>query len=130
MNDFGLNTWKKITPTTIKTQFIGVDQDPAASNDRIRSAVGRLRNESANILNHFPESQRKDDDGTVQICYMPKDTNHSLLSRFDSPQEDKYWINGLLNVIVDFIIDGKFAPANPNKRYEGDPSCLFEGMKS
>jgi hypothetical protein len=48
--------------------------------------------------------------------------NHSLLSRFDAPNQNKYWIDTLLPKVVDFISEGEFFEAGSGRAHN-DPVC-------
>lgn len=56
--------------------------------------------------NTLSESQIKDPT-FVNACFYQKGVNHSLLSRFDAPKEDKFWIGGLLEQTTIFVTSGK-----------------------
>lgn len=60
----------RLNEVKIPIQIVGVEKDGTASNSVSKEAAERL-----------PQNQ---------ICLFEKGANHSLLSRFDSPFEDKF----------------------------------------
>ncbi|MFZ4715642.1 MAG: serine aminopeptidase domain-containing protein [Bacteriovoracaceae bacterium] len=79
-------------PKDIQIQFVGVRKDPTASVPHAYSLYQKIKEQSK---------------AKVNFCLTPKSVNHSMLSRFDSPTENKYWIEKALENVSDFIIDGK-----------------------
>lgn len=139
---FGYETFQTLKPTHVQTQYIAVQADSLIDKNALYRSVARLRAEPPALapeLNLF----RRHDDQLVRICRLPndKDTckanaalplaqqaapciNHSLISRYDTPAENKYWIAPLEEKIVDFIADGLFLPQDSENLIEGDPVCL------
>lgn len=140
-NQLGFEAWETLRPTVTKTQVIGVAQDPVINKQLIFNGVGRLRNENLNFRPYKTE-KRLDQHPQVRVCYLPSDNmicaanlskpleaqdkpcvNHSLLSRYDAPQQNKYWITPLQGKIINFLASGEFFPADPMNRVHGDPIC-------
>ena len=57
---------------------------------------------------------------------MPKTANHSLLSRFDNPDLEKWWLDLLLDQLDSFVEAGNFIPTNKNILYDGVSSCVID----
>ncbi|MBF0443195.1 MAG: alpha/beta fold hydrolase [Oligoflexales bacterium] len=125
MNQFGYDVWHMLKPNALKVQFVGVENDPVANPKAIFNAVGRLRGEKMGVIPYYSK-KRMDEHESVRICIMPKDVNHSLLSRYDSPGENKYWIPGLVRQLEAFITEGVFIPFDKGNRHHNDPACIFQ----
>ena len=72
-------------------QIIAVERDGTASTDLMHDLIGFAQ----------PISGQHS-----QICFFRNDANHSLLSKFDSPKQDKYWIPFLEYQATRFVVDG------------------------
>jgi lysophospholipase L1-like esterase/predicted esterase len=139
-NQFGFDVWSLMQPTRIKTQFVVVQDDPVINKQLVFNGVGRLRSESM-PYKAFTSKNRLDNDDRARVCYIPSSNttcatnmnkpweqqalpcaNHSLLSRFDAPNQNKYWIDILLPKVVDFISEGEFFEAG-STRAHNDPVC-------
>jgi pimeloyl-ACP methyl ester carboxylesterase len=140
-NQIGYDAWETIRPTQITTQVVAVAQDPVINKQLVFNGVGQMRSESLKFL-PFRTERRFDQHPAVRVCYLPSDNevckenlekpidlqekpciNHSLLSRFDSPQQNKYWITPLNRKITRFLTAGEFLEADPLERVHGDPLC-------
>ncbi len=84
---FGQESADRAEGIEILTQNVGVQADPAASPKAIAKVGDQLAA------------------GTT--CFFEKGVNHSLLSRFDSPDEDKYWLPAAFDQIARFVATGK-----------------------
>lgn len=71
-----------------RVQIVGVENDGAANNQAIASALKTLPFASG--------------------CLYPKGANHSLLSLFDAPHETKFWMKNLHQQLLTFIQSGIF----------------------
>ncbi len=139
-NQFGYDVWSLLQPTRIKTQFVAVEDDPVINKQLVFTGVGRIRGESLQSK-AFTTLERLDLNERARICYVPSSNmtcasnlkktlgqqewhcaNHSLLSRFDAPNQNKYWINILQPKLVNFITKGEFLPAAA-ERAHNDPLC-------
>ncbi len=83
---FGLETAARARTIEIQVQNLGVEDDKAASPTAIASVGDRL--------------------GDGATCFFEAGINHSLLSRFDSPDEDKFWLDATLTQMTRFIATG------------------------
>lgn len=79
-------------PQNLQIQIVGVDRDPTADVSAMIKMYERMNLETTS---------------DASFCLLPKSFNHSLLSRFDSPSEDKFWIPSLLDQITSFVDHGK-----------------------
>lgn len=60
------------------------------------------------------------------FCFFPRPANHSLLSRYDSPSEDKFWLPGLEASIANLILNGDSLKIFPEaETLEGVSVCKF-----
>lgn len=74
-----------------KIQLVGVKADHAANNEALAKAASRLQQGST--------------------CLYQTGVNHSLLSRHDSPQDKKFWLEQLQAQILRFTETGEFFDA-------------------
>lgn len=88
MQRLGQETLARLNEVKIPVQIVGVEKDGTASNPAQKEAAQRL-----------PQNQ---------ICLFEKGANHSLLSRFDSPFEDKFWIAPLNAMSLSFVEKGSY----------------------
>jgi len=88
MQRLGQETLARLHEVKVPIQIVGVEKDGTASNGAQKEASQRL-----------PHNQ---------ICLFEKGANHSLLSRFDSPFEDKFWIAPLNTMSLHFIEHGNY----------------------
>ncbi len=139
-NQFGFDVWNLVQPTQVKTQVVMVQEDPLLHKQMVFHSVGRMRGERL-LAKPYTSEVRLDDDPFVRVCYIPSSqatcssnqskplsdqdkpcVNHSLLSRFDAPFQNKYWIPTIEEKIVRFLNDGQFF-ATENLHSENDPLC-------
>ena len=114
MNEFGKEVARNVgTDVKAKTQFVIVEDDPAVKNSEILKVYKRF-------------NSRKNASEKTSICAMPKTANHSLLSRFDNPDLEKWWLDLLLDQLDSFVEAGKFIPTNKNILYDGVSSCVID----
>jgi pimeloyl-ACP methyl ester carboxylesterase len=95
---YGKKVAESAKPVVTRVQFIGVQDDPAASNEWSLYAAQKLG--------------WKPGSSAVAACHYRKPANHSLLSRFDAPKEDKFWLDALLRDASAFVDESKFFPAS------------------
>jgi hypothetical protein len=100
---FGRDTAARAGAITIPVQNVGVEDDHAASAPAIADVGWALP------------------PGTT--CFFENEVNHSLLSRFDSPDEDKYWIPATLEQLVRFANDATPFDQSWSGTVEGYPRC-------
>jgi len=84
-------------PPTIPIQIITAGDEKYVSNPRIAAFVEQQRE-------HSP----------VSLCTLPEDVPHEMLSPYENPERQMYWLTGLLAGTVDFIVNGKFFASEPN----------------
>jgi pimeloyl-ACP methyl ester carboxylesterase len=92
VDDFGTETIRLAQSSPLlktEVQFAGVEADKAASNS---ASVDFLRAIMAN-----PH---------VNYCVIRAPADHSTISRFDNPDEDKFWLPTLLHNSIEFIDGG------------------------
>ena len=83
---FGAETAARATAIEIPVQNLGVEDDHAASPAAIASVGDRL--------------------ASGATCFFEAGVNHSLLSRHDSPDEDKFWMTTALVQVTRFVATG------------------------
>jgi hypothetical protein len=93
--EYVMSLAKNISPTTL-VQIAGVEKDKGSDTNATKE-VSKLLGYNTN--------------DKISICFYPNGANHSLLSRFDTPDEDKYWLPSLLNGATSFIVNGQKMPA-------------------
>ena len=76
-------------------QIVGVEKDTGSDNHSTEK-VAQIATDNGNK--------------NLSVCFYPKGANHSLFSRFDSPDEDKYWLPSLLEDATNFIDRGEKFP--------------------
>lgn len=77
---------------TIPVQVAGVEADSAADDTAMQNVSKAMRSSN--------------------ICFFAKGVPHSLLSRFDSPGKDMFWLPSALHHISGFLVEGSpFATA-------------------
>ena len=84
---FGQETAARAESIAMQVQNAGVVGDGAASPEAIAKVGDAL--------------------SWGSTCFFPRGVNHSLLSRHDSPDEDKYWIPAVLEQAVRFAAEGR-----------------------
>ncbi|MEO5667105.1 MAG: alpha/beta fold hydrolase [Bdellovibrionota bacterium] len=107
---YGKKVSNKSHSVSTKIQIIGVEEDGAASTSWIRRTAKKLGIGKSS--------------SDASACFYPEGANHSLLSRFDHPDENKYWLSSLLKSATAFIDQGRrfeAAPATSDKI----PGCRF-----
>lgn len=87
--DFGAKVLENIkTPKNgIQTQIVYDWDDTAVSVDKIQKLYK---------LYGKPEMGKS-------VCTLPQDKSHSFLSKYDTPDENKYWLNEITCRLTDFI---------------------------
>jgi hypothetical protein len=84
-------------PPTIPIQIITVGDEKYVSNTRIAELVEQQRE-------HSP----------VSHCALPEDVPHEMLSPYENPERQMYWLTGLLVGTVEFIVNEKFFASEPD----------------
>ncbi len=99
---FGQSAFATLSQVQVPVQLVGVEADGTANNATQLAAAQRL-----------PQAR---------ICFWSKGANHSLLSRHDSPRENKFWLPGLLAQTERWIVQGEFFQT-AGASAEGPPLC-------
>ena len=100
-----LKSIKKLPPI----QIFAVEQDPTASTISIRSFVNQVT-----LLGSEKPS----------ICFYTKEANHDLISRYESPKENKFWMPSFFVHATRFALDGTRTPTHGALASEaGAPEC-------
>lgn len=86
-----------------KAQVLGVEKDTGADNGAIKQI--------AHIMGFGKDAQ-------VSSCFYPQGANHSLFSRFDGPDENKFWLATLLEDASNFVENGAQVPAQKKSKHE------------
>jgi pimeloyl-ACP methyl ester carboxylesterase len=84
----GANVLDAVRPGRTRIQWIGVEEDQAASNGAIRRAYGAYG-------------------AGAGLCFYRSPASHSLFSRFDNPMQDKFWLPSLLESATEFVVVGR-----------------------
>jgi alpha-beta hydrolase superfamily lysophospholipase len=95
MGDFLMKRLKATAADAIpktQVQWVAVQADKAIDDDRLVAAPSLMPSLSS------------------QFCMFPQGVNHSMLSRKDAPQEEKFWVDGVLNSSVNFLSRGRGFP--------------------
>jgi len=105
---YGKSVYAKARPVDTRIQILGVQNDGAASNAWIEATAQML-------------GLGTEDD--VSACFYGAGANHSLFSRFDSPAEDKFWMDSLLESATDFADHGARFASEPSESGKTFPTC-------
>lgn len=100
---FGVKTLDNIRPAQTFVQLVGVEDDKVASTGHMASAFEKFAG-GARREGPTPEG------GTVNVCFYRAGANHSLLSRFDSPDQEKFWLKDLLTDATNFMTSPERKP--------------------
>lgn len=92
----------RLSPIT-KAQVLGVEKDTGADNGAIKQI--------AHTMSFAKDAQ-------VSSCFYPHGANHSLFSRFDGPDENKFWLATLLEDASNFVEHGTKVPAQKKSKHE------------
>jgi hypothetical protein len=107
LEDQNQELYRQVT-LAMPIQIVGAGDERYISNDQLVSLT---------------EQQRQN--GPISLCFMPDDVPHEMLSTYENVGRDMYWLNGLLDNAVAFIVDGEFFPTSMNSDHEPDasPGC-------
>lgn len=75
-----------------RLQIIAVEHDTVVSNARIKTVA------------------KAADGERLFACMYPRGVPHSMMSHFDNPDVDMFWLDSLLNGAIGFIADGRPFP--------------------
>lgn len=90
-----------------RLQFILVEGDTAVDNNRIK---------------WYYENKIIAFNSTKSLCFYPKPANHSLASRFDRPEEDKFWLKAFEEDLIRYVVEGTFW-GHASGQIDGYPKC-------
>jgi len=57
----------------------------------------------------------------AEACFFEPGVNHSLISRFDAPDEDKFWLPAVESQIARFVATGEPFDTTDNQIYRRLP---------
>jgi hypothetical protein len=63
----------------------------------------------------------------ANLCFFRTPANHSLLSKFDAPHEDKFWLPSLTEEAIAFITDGTPFQTGAPSTEASFPRCFIQG---
>ena len=81
------------TPLAIPVKVIGIEEDTVASNAEIHE---------------FVEAQAQS--GRVTACFLPRGVPHEMISEYDFPGVEMFWLDSLLSGSIGFITAGRPLP--------------------
>ena len=87
IQQYGIKSSKLALDEELVMQFVAVEKDSAVSNSAIQDFLAGKT--------------------TVSSCAYRFPANHSLVSEFDSPDQEKFWLPSLERSIEDFFIYGE-----------------------
>jgi pimeloyl-ACP methyl ester carboxylesterase len=103
----GEETLAQIGQVQTQIQVVGVEGDHAANNESLAKAVGFLKNGKG--------------------CLYQKGVSHSMLSRFDSPDDQKFWLNSMQQQLLRFVESGQYFDITELSHELGLPRCHIAG---
>ena len=92
MGRFNLKALEE-APVTVPLQMVGVEKDTVVSNKKIHE---------------FLKVQEKT--GQTSACFFAEGVPHELISQYDFPAVEMYWLDSLLNGSIGFITAGQRLP--------------------
>jgi pimeloyl-ACP methyl ester carboxylesterase len=104
MMRFGEMVKNKAASFPIESQFVGVEKDCCVSVKAIEEVVtsAKLVGTKASVCLYGPDEKENP-------------ANHSLFSRYDAFEENKFWLPSLLHDATKFVVDGTaFPQGNPS----------------
>lgn len=81
-------------------QFVAVEGDMAVDGGRIK---------------WFFENKVLADSSQKRLCFYRRPANHSLASRYDRPEENKFWLPAFETDLVNFVTQGTFFSTSPEQ---------------
>ncbi|HEY9839714.1 MAG TPA: hypothetical protein V6D23_04595, partial [Candidatus Obscuribacterales bacterium] len=104
----GQEALARMDSVSATVQIVGVEGDKAIANSALALAVRRLPFGSG--------------------CLYAGGANHSLVSRYDAPQENKFWLGSLHSQLLRFVSADIFFDLLPEPPHEvGLPRCRISG---
>jgi alpha-beta hydrolase superfamily lysophospholipase len=97
-------------PLEMLLQYVGTENDTVVNNEKVRI-----------VLNVQQQT------GRTSACFYPDGVPHAMVSEFDSPGIDMYWLDSLLSGAVGFISGGEPFPVGQESLPEAPyPLCAIE----
>lgn len=84
----------RATPLIVPLQLVGVENDSVASNIEIREFL-----------------QFQENTGQTSACFFSEGVPHDMISQYDFPAVEMFWLDSLLNGSIRFITVGRRLPA-------------------
>lgn len=101
---FGLETLSQLQDLGVRTQYVGVEGDTAASNPAMLRAHQRSPFSAA--------------------CLYAQGTSHSMLSPFDNQHEEKFWFSQLHQQSLRFLNTGQYFDTQGPASESGFQQCV------
>ncbi len=96
-------------------QIFAMERDPTASTLYMR---------------RFAESVERTSGKKVNFCFFKSDTNHSLLSRYDDPEQKKYWMPWMFESGKNFVVSGATAQTEDQSSLPDEGGYPLCGLSS
>jgi alpha-beta hydrolase superfamily lysophospholipase len=87
-------------------QIVAAGDEQYISNDEIVSFV-----------------EQHQSNGPISLCFMPADVPHEMLSPYENAGTEMYWLQGLLENAVGFIVDKQDFPMVTDPEQDSRPDC-------
>ena len=100
MQKFGMQASRALKnqadQVSTKIQFIMVEKDYSVANKEIKKLYHNLSKKGVN----------------TKICTYLKGTNHEIISKYEAPFENKFWLNSLLEDYSEYLVSDLDWPIN------------------
>ena len=104
MHEYGKKTAQSTNPKIeTKTQFIVVEHDEAVMNSKTIDVSSNYKDKS--------------------ICALPSSADHSLISKFDNPDTDMWWLDDMLGKLNRFLTRGEFVAKDKIRKFDKIDAC-------
>ena len=140
-SQFGWDTLEKIGQSNIQVQGVGVMSDPVVDNDPFRTAITKLAYGKKGLFSQNVAKLMNNESPNARMCFYPggdkkfmaknigkfnqaTGANHSLFSKFDTPDENKWWLRSLTQNATAFVANGTFFPSQELVKNADSPQCL------
>ena len=57
------------------------------------------------------------------ICALPSSADHSLISKFDNPDTDMWWLDDMLGKLNRFLTRGEFVAKDKIRKFDKIDAC-------
>ena len=128
---FGWQVTRKIEAVDVPVQGVGVYGDPVVNNKLFEDVLRKMSAGKNNKIKHcfYPRGVENNEKDKNWLASQGKTNgaNHSLLSTFDSPTESKWWLDGLMQKTLEFIIYGALFPDSTGSQNQNStlPFCAL-----